>query len=1086
MKPIPMSDTPMSDTPDYREASISQLPALKLLMALGYDYLSPEEALRLRGGRPAQPVLTEVLAGQLRALNRFTYKGQTHPFSDAAIAEAIRRLTDEPYDGLIPTSERLYDLLTLGTAINQTVQGDTRGYSLSYIDWQRPERNVYHVTDEFEVERARSHATRRPDVVCFVNGIPLAVIECKRPDKTHAGGESAVYEAVSQHLRNQRDDEVPHLYVTAQLLLAISVNDALFATTNTPRKYWSLWREEDAERVEPLIHGAINKPLTQAQRAALTGVRPHPRQRDYLTPRYSHVDGPGERLPTAQDRLIHALLRPERLLELAYQFIVYDGGVKKIARHQQYFAVRRTLARVTTLDAHGVRAGGVIWHTTGSGKSLTMVMLAKALALHPAVPNPKVILVTDRIDLDDQIWKTFAACGKKPVQATSGRHLIELVRSPRAEVITTVIDKFETAAAAKVKDDSADIFVLVDESHRSQYGATHTLMRRVFPRACFIGFTGTPLLKKEKSTAGKFGAFIHTYPIRAAVEDGAVVPLLYEGRLVELRPDQAAIDLWFERVTRGLSEEQKLDLKRKFSRRDEVNQAEARIRQIAYDVSEHFRANHQGTGRKAQLAVPGKAIALKYRQCLDEFGLVSSAVVISSPDTREGHESTDEADVPEVQRFWKEMMALYGDEKRYVREIKASFAREDGVEILIVVDKLLTGFDEPRNTVLYIDKSLKEHNLLQAISRVNRLYEGKPYGYIIDYRGVLGELNATLNVYDALAGFDVEDVAGAVTDVGEVIRSLPPLHSAVWAVFAPVANKGDTEQLERFLEPENVREQFYEALRAFARALGVTLGTVEFYETVAGEQIDRYKRDLVFFTNLRQSVRLRYAERIEYGDYDKAIRKLMDRHIDATEVTQITAPVNIFDVEAFDAEVEKVEGAVARADTIAYRMKRTITERMEQDPAFYRKFSELIDETISAYKQGRLDEAQYYEQIAAAYHDFTAGREATLPARLRNYRHAPAYYGIVREHLTAPAGHAADGLDSDDLAATAAIRLEEIIEARKVRDWVGNSDVQNHMRNDIEDYLFRLKGRYELALDYAEIDAILEQVIHTARQRNNL
>ena len=1073
----------MNDIPDYREATISQLPALRLLLALGYQYIPPEEAVRLRGGKLSRPVLTEVLDQQLRALNQFTYKGRRHEFSDAAIAEATRRLTDEPFDGLIPTSERLYDLLSLGTAINQTVEGDTRGYSLQYIDWQRPERNVYHVTDEFEVERARSNQTRRPDVVCFVNGIPLAVIECKRPDKTYAGGQSAVYEGISQHLRNQHNDEIPHLYVYSQLLLSLSVNDALYATTHTPLDYWSLWREEHPERAETLVHRTINKPLTHAQREALTGVRRDPRLKDYQAPRYYIDDSGEERLPTAQDRLIHALLRPDRLLELAYQFIVYDGGKKKIARHQQYFAVRRSIERVITLDAQGRRAGGVIWHTTGSGKSLTMVMLAKALALHPAVPNPKVILVTDRIDLDDQIWKTFEACGKRPIQASSGRHLIELVRSPRAEVITTVIDKFETAAGERATNDSRDIFVLVDESHRSQYGAIHAMMRRVFPNGCYIGFTGTPLLKKDKSTADKFGSFIHTYPIRAAVEDGAVVPLVYEGRLVELEPNQASIDLWFERVTQDLSEEQKLDLKRKFSRRDEVNKAEGRVRQIAYDLSEHYRANHQGTGRKAQLAVSSRAIALKYKQCLDEFGIVTSAVVISPPDAREGYETADESDVPEVARYWKEMMVLYASEKQYVREIKADFSRADGVEILIVVDKLLTGFDEPRNTVLYIDKPLKEHNLLQAISRVNRLFEGKPYGYIIDYRGVLGELNETLNVYDALAGFDPEDVVGTVIDVGAIIRELPQLHSAVWAVFAPVANKKDAEQMERFLEPENVRDQFYEALRAFARVLAVALGTVEFYDEVPDEQVNRYKRDLVFFSNLRNSVRQRYAERIEYRDYDKAIRKLMDRHIEATEVTQITPPVNIFDVEAFHAEVERVEGAAARADTIAYRMRRTITERMEQDPAFYRKFSELIEETITAYKQGRLDEAKYYEQMAAHYHDFAQGREETLPPKLRHHKHAPAYYGIVLEHLTVSRE---SGIDTDDLSATAAIRIEELIESRKIRDWVNNNDVHNAMRNDIEDYLFSLKGRYDLTLAYAEIDAILEQVIHTARQRNNL
>jgi type I restriction enzyme R subunit len=745
------------------------------------------------------------------------------------------------------------------------------------------------------------------------------------------------------------------------------------------------------------------------------------------------------------------------------------------------------------LNAQGTRTGGVIWHTTGSGKSLTMVMLAKALALHPAISNPKVVLVTDRIDLDAQIWRTFHACGKQPVQANSGRHLLELVRSPSADVITTIIDKFETVAAGQVRNDNPNIFVLVDESHRSHYGAIHAMMRRVFPNACYIGFTGTPLLKKEKSTAAKFGSFIHTYPIRRAVEDQAVVPLLYEGRLVELQPNQASIDLWFERVTKELSDEQKKDLKRKFSRQDEISKAEQRIQQIAYDLSEHYAANFQGQGFKAQLAVPTKAIALKYRRFLDDFGIVTSAVVISPPDTREGHESVDEAELPEVQAFWKQMMAQYQTEKRYLSEILASFGRADGIEILIVVDKLLTGFDEPRNTVLYLDKPLKEHGLLQAISRVNRLFEAKPYGYIIDYRGVLGELNETLNVYDALAGFDPGDVAGTITGVDEVIRSLPPLHSAVWAIFAPVPNKQDTEQMERFLEPENLREQFYEALRAFTRAFQVALSTVAFYETVPEPQIDRYKRDLTFFINLRNSVRLRYAERIEYAIYDKQIRKLMDRHIEATEVREITPQVNIFDVDAFAAEVEKVEGSAARADTIAYRMKRTISERMEQDPAFYKKFSELIEETIDAYRQGRIDEAEYYRQMQAHYHHFAGGRASSLPPQLRPYKHAPAYFGILQDYFGSQSlvrlggdEWSADNLSAEALAADAAIRIEQIIEAKKIRDWVHNVDVQNQMKNEIEDYLFMLKGRHDLSLSYDELDLILEQLIHTARQRNNL
>ena len=288
-------------------------------------------------------------------------------------------------------------------------------------------------------------------------------------------------------------------------------------------------------------------------------------------------EGKPQRLPTKQDRTILSLLHPKRLLELTYQYLVFDGGIKKIARYQQYFAVRATLDRVSGLNAQGERTGGVIWHTTGSGKSLTMVMLAKALALHPNIRNPRIILVTDRINLDDQIYKTFDHCGHPVVQASSGADLLKLVQSESAEIIATVINKFVTVAADKIKDANPDIFVLVDEGHRGQYGSIHSKMRQVFTNGCYIGFTGTPLTKGQKSTALKFGSFIHKYAMRQAVENGAVVPLLYEGRMVELDPNQAQLDRWFDRHTADLNDEQKADLKQKMSRVDVVSDAERRI-----------------------------------------------------------------------------------------------------------------------------------------------------------------------------------------------------------------------------------------------------------------------------------------------------------------------------------------------------------------------------------------------------------------------------------------------------------------------------------------------------------------------------
>ena len=620
----------MCNTPSFKEEYISQIPALQLLMQLGFSYLTPDEAFRLRGGRLSNVVLVELLHEWLAANNVIRYKGEQHAFSEGNLTLAIQHLTNEPYDGLIRTNEKLYELLTLGTSLTQTIRGDSKSYSLKYIDWHDPERNVYHVTDEYSVERTRSKSTRRPDIVCFVNGIPQVVIECKRPDKTHHG-ERAVWAGVEQLIGYQKEEEIPHLFVFSQLLLSMNTNEARYATTGTPRKFWSLWREEQAKAMLPAIRAAINAPLSVAEKERLYH---HRENGSWIQRHFDALQAEGERWETEQDKTLYFLLRPARLLELIQQFIVYDGGIKKIARYQQYFAVLATVQRVRKLHA-GKRIGGVIWHTTGSGKSLTMVMLAKVLSLHPAIANPKVILVTDRINLDNQLYGTFKACGKQIVRADSGKHLIQLVQEQRADIIATVIDKFERVAKEKVRNDNPNIFVLVDESHRSQYGVIHAKMRRVFPNACYIGFTGTPLLKKEKTalrhaqgtTAAKFGDFIHTYPMRQAVADKAVVPLIYEGRMVELESEQSRIDRWFERVTKSLSEAQKRDLKHKFSHQGEINQAEQRIQQIGYDITEHYVNNFQGQGFKGQLAVSSKRVALKYKTYLDEFNEFGEGVM---------------------------------------------------------------------------------------------------------------------------------------------------------------------------------------------------------------------------------------------------------------------------------------------------------------------------------------------------------------------------------------------------------------------------------------------------------------------------
>jgi type I restriction enzyme, R subunit len=1058
--------------PSYREELISQIPATQELIAMGYKYLTPAQALELREGKERNVVLTGVLKEWLVANNQFSYKGQEQAFDESAIREAIRRLTDISLQpGLVRTNEQVYELLTLGFSYNQTVSGDTRAYDLRYIDWQNPQNNVYHVTEEFSVEREGSHKTYRPDIVCFINGIPFVVIECKRPDLKLKDGGLPYEEAVSQMLRNQKEDGIRQLFAYTQLLLALSTNHAYYATTATPKKYWSIWHEEDAEAHETQTQETINTPFPDALKSDFYDWRD-----DAFWAR-KEFEGKAERLPTEQDRAILSLLDPKRLLELVYQYLVFDGGIKKIARYQQYFAVRATLDRVSGLNAQGERTGGVIWHTTGSGKSLTMVMLAKALALHPNVSNPRVILVTDRINLDRQIYKTFDHCGHPVVQAKSGAHLVKLVQSDGAEIIATVINKLETVAAEKIKDENANVFVLVDESHRGQYGSTHSKMRQVFTRACYIGFTGTPLTKKEKSTAIKFGSFIHKYAMRQAVADKAVVPLLYEGRMVELDPHQVQLDRWFNRHTADLNDEQKADLKQKMSRADVINDTERRIQEIAYNLSEHFNRHFKDrkSGFKAQLATSSKAVALRYKKYIDECGLLTSFVVISPPDTREGHEDTSKTNQPEVQVYWEAMMQRYGSEDAYNREILIDFSQADGVDLLIVVDKLLVGFDEPRNTVLYIDKPLKEHGILQAIARVNRLFEGKEFGYVIDYRGILGELNEAIETYDALADFDSEDIAGTINDVSAEIEALPQHHSDLWAVFRGI-NSDDNEALERFLAPEDLRQSFYDALTTFARTFKVALSSTVFYEATPEKRIKKYKSDLKFFHNLRMSVKLRYAETIDFRDYEQKIRKLLDTHIDAEGVRQLTEEVEIFDPEQFDELIEGLSSPRARAEAILNHLKRTALENMETDPAHYRNFSQLIEETLQAIEEGRLDELEALQQAKSLQEQESGGVRYDIPQLLHKLRDAPAYYGVLGETLK-------DGRLPKEALAEIAARIEAIIEENKIRDWVDNPDVKNIMWSAIEDHFYAIEDEQEISLSNIELDEIIGQVIDIARKR---
>ncbi|WP_323887084.1 type I restriction endonuclease subunit R, partial [Aeromonas allosaccharophila] len=793
-------------TPKFQEEYSAKIPALTLLTQLGWSFLSPEQALAARDNKADQVVLRQQLRSVL-AERTFVFAGKTYPLSPKSVDNLVSELCSPALnEGLQAANERLYNHLLYGMSVTEFVDGKKVSPTIPLIDWHNPHNNRFTFTEEFRVMRSAGIEARRPDIVCFVNGLPLVVIEAKRPDGNAKKGPT-IKEGISQSLRNQRPDEIPLLFAYSQLLLSINGIEGRYGTCGTPEKFWAAWREEDIGDGE--MTAIKNQPLSSEQRSVLFSHRPAA-DLDW----YQSLVAAGELAVSDQDRLLISLLSPERLLEMTRLFTLFDKKAGKIvARYQQVFGIKRLIERINQKRPDGGREGGVIWHTTGSGKSFTMVFLSKALILHDSLKQCRLLVVTDRVDLESQLSKTFASSGelagkkdKEAAMATSGKRLAEQIGKGSERIIFSLIQKFNSATKLpECINKSPDLIVLIDEGHRSQGGENHIRMKQALPNAAFVAFTGTPLLKDDKTT-NKFGPIVHAYTMQRAVEDKTVTPLLYEERIPDLEVNERAIDSWFERITLGLNEQQQADLKRKFARKGEIYSAEDRIKLIAFDIANHFATNID-EGLKGQLACDSKASAVLYKKYLDEAGLFESAVVMSPPDSREGNTEVDESTTPLVTQWWKDNVDTQ-DEQVYSKALIERFADEnDPLKLLVVVDKLLTGFDEPKNTVLYIDKPLKEHNLIQAIARVNRLHPKKKFGLLIDYRGILSELDTTIGKYQDLAsrtqgGYDVDDLKGLYNQMGTEYKRLPQLYQTLWNIFAGVKNKQDIEQLRQVLVPK--------------------------------------------------------------------------------------------------------------------------------------------------------------------------------------------------------------------------------------------------------------------------------------------
>ena len=1018
--------------PVANEMSTSQRPAIEVLQKLGYKYISEEENKNLRNNILTDVIFKDILAKKLNEINSYEYKGEKYKFSASTIGQAIKDLNGDLVTGLISTNEKIYDLLTLGKSYQENmVDGTKRSFDIKYIDFEHPENNDFYVTEEFSVLRINGKDYARPDIVLFVNGIPLAVIECK-------DASVPIIQAISQNIRNQKPDYIPQLFKFIQIVMAANKNETKYATCGTPDKFWSTWNEQYVEKQNELLDKTVI----------------------------------GRQI-TKQDRDIISLFEKERFLELIKDFIIFEAGKKKICRYQQYFAVKAMLERIKQ-----DKEGGVVWHTQGSGKSITMVYITKKIMEDKEIQNPQVVIATDRVDLDKQIHKTFNRIGVEAARATTGNNLTELIKNEKIRVITTVVNKFETVVKSGVSVDAPNTFILVDEGHRTQYGEINRRMQEVFKGAIYISFTGTPIMKRDRNIFDKFGGLIHKYSLDDALKDKAIVPLIYEGKMVDQEVSKEAIDMRLDMLTRDLTEEQKTDVMKKWSRFEKVASSEQRLELIAWDIAKNYNETLKGTGFNAILACNKKVEAVKYYNIFkDEFPELEVAVIISSPDMREGEGSIDEDTNDIVKKFYINAISSYKNEEEYEETIKSKFINGD-IDILIVVDKLLTGFDAPKASTLYLDKQIKEHNLLQAIARVNRLCDGKDYGYIVDYRGLLGELDKALTMYQeaGLEEFNEEDIKSSVYYIDTEINNMFEAYEKLKEIFKDIKNKNDLEEYEIFLEDEKIRKDFYNKLCKFGSMLGIILPSDQAYYKVGKEKISELRKALAFYQKLRATVKLRYSETIDHKEYETKMQKLLDNYVVAKEMMRITEPVDITDAENFDKELEKMGTDRGKADAIRTRLTRTISEKSKEDPAYYKKFSTRIEETIEAYRNRRITDSEYLQKMQDIKEDFRKGNSGiSYPTNITT-ENSRAFYGVIYDKLIPRMKENANIEEIGEIALT----IQREIESKIKRDWHYNTDIHNEIAQAIDDTIFMYATRKNINLDLEELDKLIEEIINIA------
>lgn len=1022
----------MSDVGQPERATQNRV--VKLLRErLGYDYQGNWER---RDGNANIEV--DLLAQNLRARGH----------DDNLITKAIEQLQKAAAVGaghdLYEANREVYGLLRYGVKVKP---GAGEHYeTVKLIEWDNVDANHFVVVEEVTV---LGQHTKRPDVVLYVNGIALVTLELKR---SHV----AVTEGVRQTIGNQKPEFIRPFFSTVQLTFAGNDVEGLhYAAIDTPEKYWMQWRPP--------------KDIDDEQRALL--------ERDS-----AGVEGLLD-VPLAQ------VCNKERLLDIIHNFIVFDAGTKKTCRPNQYFGVKAAQARIAT------REGGIIWHTQGSGKSLTMVWLAKWI--REQQDDARVLLITDRTELDDQIEGVFNGVNEQIYRTTSGADLIETLNASQEWLICSLVHKFRGGDDDKERDDDGEefiaelkakvpkdfeakgnLFVFVDEAHRTQSGKMHAAMKQLLPSAMFIGFTGTPLLKKDKATSIEtFGTFIHTYKFDEAVEDGVVLDLRYEARTIDqqlVAPDK--IDKWFDIKTRGMTDLSKAELKKRWGTIQKVTSAEPRAKQIVQDILMDMETKPRlmdGRGN-ALLVCDSVYQATKFYELFEDAGFKGKCAIVTSyaPSASDiAKEDSGEGKTEAIRKYdtYRKMLADYfgesedaamGKVEQFEDEVKAKFVKEPGqMRLLIVVDKLLTGFDAPSATYLYIDKKMQDHGLFQAICRVNRLDgEDKDYGHIVDYRDLFNSLETAVHDYTsgALDGYDKEDVEGLLTDrIEQARKDLDEALERIRAVVEAVEPPKNTLQYQQYfcaIEPGNVeqlkaneykRVELYKAVAAVTRAFA-NLADDMAAAGYSDAEAEAIRSEIALYAAARAEVKLGAGEDVDFKQYEAGMRNLLDTYISADPSEVVS---NFENTGLIELIVKLGKGAITKlpkgiqtdpkavAETIVNNIRKVIIDERPTSPKYYDSMSKLLDDILELRRQEALDYEEYLVKLLEA---------ATALGTKEPLTDYP-------ESVDTDAKRALyDTLDRDEQLALA---VDTAVRDNKRADWIGNPLRERRVENAIIDLL---------------------------------